>query len=241
MKSTIALVAFLRERPRAIAQMRHIDTQEITEGIYAIKTKGANFFLVKNSDNKYIAIDAGGGNEAIIAAELAKLNIGPEDIIATFLTHTDFDHIAALGLFKNATICLPQQEIQVIDGSAPRLPHLGKSRFNKTTLNHSYTAVEDNEELHFKDIIVRCIHTPGHTVGSMSFLINDTYLFVGDNLSLREGKVELFNSIFNADDDVQKESLRRLAALPAGVQYIFTAHYGFSDNFQEAFEKFLSR
>ncbi|MCL2746677.1 MAG: MBL fold metallo-hydrolase, partial [Coriobacteriia bacterium] len=83
MKSTIALVAFLRERPRAIAQMRHIDTQEITEGIYAIKTKGANFFLVKNSDNKYIAIDAGGGNEAIIAAELAKLNIGPEDIIAT--------------------------------------------------------------------------------------------------------------------------------------------------------------
>ena len=232
------IVNFLRERSQALAQMHHLDTQEIVENVYAIKTKGANFFIVGSGEGEYIAIDAGGGNKSVIAAELAKLNIEPEKVRAAFLTHTDFDHVAALGLFKNATIYLSEQEVQMIDGTTSRLPHMGKSRLNRTRLDHSYTTIEDGEELCFGDLGVKCILTPGHTEGSMSFLINGTYLFVGDSLSLSNGRVDLFNSTFNISDDVQRQSLRNLAKIQ-GIQYVFTAHYGFSDHYVEAFKDFV--
>ena len=238
MKTVVNIARFLRERSQALAQMHHLDTQKMVEGVYAIKTKGANFFIVGNSEDGYIAIDAGAGNKSLIAAELAKLNIEAEKVIAVFLTHTDFDHVAALGLFKNATIYLSEQEVQMIDGTTPRLPHMGKSRFNRTRLDYSYATVEDGEELCFENLRVKCILTPGHTEGSVSFLINGTYLFVGDNLSLRNGRVNLFNSTFNISDDVQRQSLRKLAKIQ-GAQYIFTAHYGFSDSYEEAFKDFV--
>jgi len=231
MNTAIGLVKFLLKRSSEIAKMRHLETQEIVSGIYAIKTKNANFYIVENGDD-YIAIDAGGGNESIAKTELGKLNIEPEKITAVLLTHTDFDHISALRLFKNATIYISKQEEQVIDGSVSRLPFGGRNK-----LNYDYSKIEDTEELCFGKIKVKSFLTPGHTSGSMSFLIDDKYLFVGDNLSLQDGKVSLFNSLFNLSDDTQKESIKKLAQI-ANVEYIFTAHYGFTDEPKKAFQSF---
>ncbi|MCL2842577.1 MAG: MBL fold metallo-hydrolase [Oscillospiraceae bacterium] len=231
MNTVTGLIKFLLKRNSEIAKMKHLETQEIVNGIYAVKTKNANFYVV-NYDDDCIAIDAGGGNENIAKAEMDKLNIEPEKITAVLLTHTDFDHISALRLFKNATIYISKQEEQVLDGSVPRLVFGGKNK-----LNHSYSTIEDNEELYFGKIKVKSVLTPGHTVGSMSFLIDDKYLFVGDNLSLQNGQVGLFNSLFNLSDDTQKESIRNLAKI-ASTEYIFTAHYGFTDSPREAFKNF---
>jgi len=232
MNKVVSLVKFLLKRNSEIAKMEHIESQEIVSGIYAIKTKNANFYVVKNGD-EYIAIDAGGGNGNIAKTELEKLNIDPIKIIAVLLTHTDFDHVSALSLFKNATIYISKQEEQVLDGSAPRLSFGGKNK-----LNYSYRTIADKEELRFGNIQVKSILTPGHTVGSMSFLIDDKYLFVGDNLSLQNGLVDLFNSLFNLSDDIQDKSIRSLAKITS-TEYIFTAHYGFTDKPNEAFQNFV--
>jgi len=77
------------------------------------------------------------------------------------------------------------------------------------------------------------------TFGSIAFLVDDKYLFVGDNLSLKNGQVGLFNSLFNLCDDTQKESIKSLAQL-SSTEYIFTAHYGFTDKPKEAFKTFLT-
>jgi len=228
MNAIIGLMKFLLKRNSEIAKMEHLETQEIVSGIYAIKTKNANFYVVKNGDD-CIVIDAGGGNENIAKTELDKLNIRPEKITAVLLTHTDFDHISALNLFKNAAIYISKQEEQVLDGSVPRLAFGGKNQ-----LNYNYRTIEDNEELSFGKIKVKSVLTPGHTIGSMSFLIDDKYLFVGDNLSLQSGQVGLFNSLFNMSDDTQNKSIRNLAKI-ASTEYIFTAHYGFTDKPKEAF------
>ena len=234
MNAIIGLLKFLLKRNSEIAKMEHLETQEIVNGIYAINTKNANFYVVKIDDD-CIAIDAGGGDENIVKTELEKLNIVPEEITAVLLTHTDFDHIAALSLFKNATIYISKQEEQVLDGSVPRLSFGGKNK-----LNYNYSTIEDNEELCFGKLKVKSILTPGHTIGSMSFLINDKYLFAGDNLSLQNGLVGLFNSIFNMSDDTQTKSIRNLAKI-ATTEYIFTAHYGFTDKSTEAFSHFAIR
>jgi len=229
MEIVVGLVKFLLKRNSEMAKMKHLETQEIINGIYAIKTKNANFYVIKN-DDEYIAIDAGGGNKNIAKAELEKLNIEPEKITAVLLTHTDFDHISALSLFKNAVIYISKQEVQMIDGSVSRMFVIGKNK-----LNYNYKVIEDNEEIQFGKLKVKSILTPGHTNGSMSFIINDSYLFAGDNLSLKNGQVNLFNSLFNMNDDIQKESLENLAKMQ-NIKYIFSAHYGFSDDYHEAFK-----
>ncbi|MCL2350174.1 MAG: hypothetical protein FWC67_01715 [Defluviitaleaceae bacterium] len=128
---------------------------------------------------------------------------------------------------------ISKQEERVINGSAPRLAFGGKNKFN-----HNYNTLEDNEELHFGKIKAKAVLTPGHTIGSMSFLIDDIYLFVGDNLSLQNGQVHLFNSLFNFSDDAQKESIKSLAKITS-AEYIFTAHYGFTYKPKGAFKNFL--
>ena len=109
MKTVIELIRFLKERKRVISQMNHLSTQEITDGVYTIKTKGANFFLVKDGD-EYIAFDAGAGDLDKIKAKLAKLDIDPGKVKTAFLTHTDFDHTAALDLFKMLRSTFPHKK-----------------------------------------------------------------------------------------------------------------------------------
>jgi len=87
--------------------------------------------------------------------------------------------------------------------------------------------------IEIEDLVVKGVLTPGHTPGSMSYLIENRYLFTGDTLSLKEGKAELFNGIFNMDSELQGKSIRKLACI-AGVEYLFTAHYGYTDDFNGA-------
>jgi len=231
MKIVIDLAKFLLKRKSEMAKMSHLETQEIVSGIYVLKTKGANFYVIKNG-TEYIAIDAGGGNTKIAKAELNKLNIEPEKVTAVLLTHTDFDHISALSLFKNAMIYISEQEVEMIDGSVARMFGIGKNK-----LNVVYKVLKDNEEIYFGNIKVNAILTPGHTNGSMSYVVNDKYLFVGDTLSLKNGQAELFNSLFNMNDIAQKQSIEKLGKV-CGIEYIFTCHYGFTDDYKEAFKNF---
>jgi len=227
----IGLVKLLLKRNNEIAKMSHLETQEIINGIYSIKTKNANFYVVED-DGCYIAIDAGGGNANVVKFELDKLNIDPNKITAVLLTHTDFDHISALRLFENATIYISKHEEQMIDSLVPRIFGVAQRK-----LKHSYKTIDDNDELFFGKIKVKSILTPGHTNGSMSFMIDDKYLFVGDTLGLQNGQVSLFNSLFNMSDDTQKKSIANLAKMTK-IEYVFTAHYGFTDEPQKAFESF---
>jgi glyoxylase-like metal-dependent hydrolase (beta-lactamase superfamily II) len=178
--------------------------------------------------NQYIAIDAG-NNEKRVRQELDKLKVDPDRVVAVFLTHTDADHVAALGLFRNAVIYISKAEEQMINGQTSRF------LIFKNKLGYPYKLLEDNQILDASGLKVRGILIPGHTPGSMCYLVNDVYLFTGDSLSLKNGKVDTMIDFFNMDSEMQRRNLRKLAALP-NVKYIFTAHYGFTDNYQYAFD-----
>jgi len=231
LKIIIGLIKLLLKRGGELAKMNHLETQEIIEGaVYVIKTRDANFYITRNGD-EYIAIDAG-DSKNIAKVELGKLDIKPEKITTVLLTHTDLDHVGALGIFKNADIYISKQEVQMIDGSVVRMFDALKNR-----LNHDYKVLDDNEEIYFGKTKVKCILTPGHTNGSMSYILDDKYLFVGDTLSLKDGQVEMFNSSFNMDDNTQRKSIEKLSELQ-NIEYVFTAHYGFIDARGEIFGNF---
>jgi hydroxyacylglutathione hydrolase len=210
-----------------VKKMSPMDTREIVKDVYAVQDGFVNLFLIKNADT-YIAIDAG-NNAEHIQQELARLHIDPKDVVAVFLTHSDVDHIAALSLFKNAVIYLSRAEEQMINGETSRF------LFMKNRLGYPHELLEDNQVINISGLKIKGILAPGHTPGSMCYLINNNYLFTGDSLGIKNGKVKEFNKIFNMDTQTQRLSLGNLADL-SGVEYVFTAHYGFTDDFQKAFE-----
>jgi len=100
----------------------------------------------------------------------------------------------------------------------------------------AYNLLDDGQEIKYPGLTIKCILTPGHTPGSMSYLINGKYLFTGDVLKLINGKVEEFHHFINMDTENDIKSIDKLSRL-TGVEYILTAHYGISSDFTGAFKR----
>jgi hydroxyacylglutathione hydrolase len=209
-----------------INKMHVTETKEVVHNVFAIKDSFVNMFLVKDSDN-YVAVDAGEDIKAV-RAELAKLNIDSSKVVAVFLTHGDGDHTAALPLFKNAKVYLARQEEQMINGKTPKMLFF----YNKISAS-SYILLDDQQMLTVGKISIKGILTPGHTPGSMSYVINGKYLFVGDAFGLKEGKIDKPNKFFSMDLKTAIKSFDKISNLPQ-VEYIFTAHTGYSADYKGA-------
>jgi hydroxyacylglutathione hydrolase len=185
-----------------------------------------NLFLIKDSD-KYVAIDAG-NDFKVIAAELKTLGIDPEKVKAVLLTHSDGDHVGALKLFPNANVYLSRDEEQMINGTKTKLLFF----YNKLD-RKEYSLLNDQQSIQIGNVRIKAIMTPGHTPGSMSYLVNDSCLFVGDAVGLKEGKVDKPNKFFSADMKTAIQSFSKMNQLPH-AKYIFTAHNGFSNDYKFA-------
>jgi len=219
-------VSFGLKMKSELKNMHVVETKEVIQNIFAIKDSFVNMFLVKDSDN-YIAIDAG-NDIKVIRAELAKLNIDSSKVLTVLLTHGDGDHTATLTLFKNANVYLSRDEEQMINGKTAKMLFIHNSISRK-----DYKLLDDKQVLTIGKTKIVCIATPGHTPGSMSYLINDSLLFVGDAFSLKNKKIEKPNSFFSKDMKTAIHSLKYIANLPQ-AKYIFTAHTGFTANYKNA-------
>jgi len=207
--------------------MKATKTGEVLPNIYAVSNLQVGFYVVK-ANQTYIAFDAG-GNRNMSVNELCRLSIKPEEIAAVFLTHTDSDHVAALGLFTHAKVYLSKPEEQLISGSVKR------ASFMDNKLHCPYETLDDGETVDIDGISVKCMITPGHTIGSACYIVDDKYLFSGDNFSLKNGKAAPFLRIFSMDGEEQKKSIGKISKLQ-NIEAIFTAHHGYSLSFTKAFE-----
>ncbi len=209
-----------------IKTMHPAATGHIIDNIYAIQDNFSNVYLVKDN-SQYIAIDAGNDINNI-SSELEQLKINPESIKAVILTHTDGDHIAGLSLFKNADIYFSTQEEKMVNGEKARM------LFIKTTVDiGNYSLIDDKQVLAIGSTKIQGILTPGHTAGSMCYLINDKYLFTGDALGLKDGKIQPFNKFFNMDSKTALQSIINITNLST-CEYILTAHHGYTNDYQNA-------
>lgn len=226
---TIAVVGvwwFMHRFSAETSVMTPAPTGLVVDQVYAIKDEFVNMYLVGDSD-RYIAIDAG-KDLSVVQNELSKLGVDPEQVAAVLLTHTDMDHVAALPLFRRATIYLAREEEDMLTGKQQKVPF-----YNNSMPRNDYTLLNDGQVLTIGGLKVACILTPGHTSGSMCFQVNDKYLFTGDILSLKEGKVGPSVEFFDMDHAKATEAIRRVTELPH-VQYLFSAHHGFSANYPAA-------
>lgn len=202
-------------------------TIKFNDNIYAIKTNMVNMFVIKDGDD-VICIDTGFVKRNV-KSSLRKFGIDLSSVSNVFLTHSDYDHATCIDLFSDAQIHLSVDEEQMINRSTPRA--MGISYNSK--IERPYQLLHDGDIVMVGKIKVQAISTPGHTPGSMSYLINGEFLFVGDTLSLIRGRVFTFPFFINMDTKTQKESIKKLAKLK-NVKAMFTAHSGYSTDFQKS-------
>ncbi len=198
--------------------MTPVETSRLNDSVFCCKDKFVNVFVFKGNKG-YVLIDAGLGTNSL-AAELNKLNIQPDDVTALLLTHTDGDHIGAVGAFRNAKIFMHKDEEQMINGTN------GKFFFSRTKWKFGpYTLLNSNDTLTVDGVKVKILPLPGHTPGSCCYLINNDYLAVGDNLALKNGKITHFNDFFNMDTPKQEAALQNTPEIQT-AKHILTAHFG---------------
>ena len=222
----IFVVGFFLKMKSELKDMNVTETKEIIANIYTIKDSFVNMYLVKDSNN-YVAIDAG-NDLNVVTAQLNKLAINPDNIVAVFLTHTDRDHVAALSVFKNAKVYFAKEEMQMLNGEKHKFMFMTNKISTK-----EFTLLSDQQTINIGNTKVKGYLVPGHTSGSMCYLVNDKYLFTGDALSLKNGKIAPMTKFFNMDNDLSIKSIANITKIDS-AQYIFTAHHGFTSDYMNA-------
>ena len=200
-----------------------IPTSQIAPNLYSVRTGYVNFYIYR--ENKFaMCIDAGVGISKI-KKELNKIHISPEEIIHVFLTHSDKDHVEGIKLFSKANIYISKLEEPLMSGEIKR------SRLTRNSkLGREHVTLSDGDVITLGSIDIKAIGTPGHTIGSMSYLINDHLLFVGDTIHLKKDRATTGINFMNMDIKLQQESLKKLAALK-NISLLCTGHTGVSKNF----------
>lgn len=211
----------------AMKDYHPMNSGKINNNLFTIKTGIVNLFIITNGNN-VICIDAGMDIKKL-NIELLKLNIKPEIVQAVFLTHSDVDHTAGLKIFKNAKIYLSKDEEQMINDKKARFFGFIKSSLPVKT----YTLLTDGSDATIGNIKIHAISTPGHTPGSMCYLVNDSILFTGDALGLKDGKVIVSPKFFNMDEKTSKDSIKKTSQL-TNISLMCTSHFGITNNFNYA-------
>lgn len=168
-----------------------------------------NCYLI-STDKSAIVIDPG-FNSSYVEDFLLK-NADKERMI--LLTHAHFDHIGGALQLKEKT------GVKIAIGRIDELS-LSDENYNLSTLFNAYIKpfnadmlLDDGEITEIGDITLKTIHTPGHTKGSVGYLIENN-LFSGDTLfNLSVGRTDfpggntkqLLNSVkklFALDDNTK--------------------------------------
>ena len=203
----------------------------------------ANLFFVKlgfvgmylfDAGESLIAFDTGINSKATLA-KLDKLRIVSKRVKHVFLTHSDRDHVGGLAAFPGAKVYLPKAEGAMLDHSTPRFFGLVYSK----PLPVKHELLDDSQVLEIGNALIKCLSTPGHTVGSMSYLINNSVLVVGDILNLKQGKVVMDRGFMQLNKPKQRESIQKLSQLK-GISLICTAHTGYTNDFDGAMQDWVA-
>ena len=220
----LAFVGMFLKFKSALSGFAPLETGKVVDDIFVVKDDFANVFIIQDS-TQYIVIDCA-SNQAIVAEQMKKLGINPDEVAAVFLTHTDGDHVGALSLFDKAKLYISKEEEQMITGKKTKFLW-----FCNSIPRTDYILLDDRETVQLGNLKIEGILAPGHTSGMMAYLINDKYLFTGDILSLKDGsEIAPIPAIFDMDTEQAVKSIEIIRPVIPNTEYLFTAHWGYKKN-----------
>lgn len=193
--------------------------------------------------NVYLGVNEETGNGFLVdpavyepQVEDVMKEIGIKNLQYILLTHGHFDHILGVnGFLKNhpeAKVVIHREDEAFLTDTV-----LSHSRMHGLTQEpiKADIIVKDGDVLAFDDTEFKVVHTPGHTRGSVVYLLDDL-MFSGDTLfQLSCGRTDFPES----DPAAMGPSLKKLAALE-GNYHVLPGHNAFSElDFERANNPFM--
>lgn len=181
--------------------------------VISIPSKGYEsncWLLLEEESGAFAVIDPSADLEQILQS-MRQRDLDPKNLQYILLTHGHFDHILSVDLLRKAT-------------GAPVLIHGGDESFLTNSEHNGYKfffhrelimqpadkLLKDQDVISFGNTVIHVMHTPGHTQGSVCYLI-DNIMFTGDTLFDQDiGRTDLFGGSM----DALQTSLKAIAALP---------------------------
>lgn len=182
--------------------------------------------------NTYLGVNEETGNGFLVdpavyepQVEDAMKEMGVKNLQYILLTHGHFDHILGVSGFlkthPEAKVVIHKEDEAFL--TDPMLSHTAMHGLSQDPI-HADILVADGDVLAFDDTEFKVIHTPGHTRGSVVYLLNDI-MFSGDTLfQMSCGRTDFPES----DPASMRPSLQKLAALE-GNYHVLPGHNAFSD------------
>lgn len=188
-----------------------------------------NCYLIGDETEKLCAVVDPGGSPDRVLAMIERSGMTPAMIL---LTHGHYDHVRGipgiLARFPDLPVYCHEKDICAAERADEPffLPHVGE---NQRTYG-------EGDELKLGTLTIRVLHTPGHSGGSVTLLVEDLML-CGDTLFAGSmGRCDLPGG----NEDTIFASLRRLAALEGNYK-VLPGHGGSSTLERERSGNFYMR
>jgi hydroxyacylglutathione hydrolase len=202
-------------------------TGKISDRLFIVSF-GFVAMYVYDTGQHLLAFDT--GMTAVVAVKgFTKLGLDPQRVSHIFFTHSDRDHTGGVKAFPRAALFLPLDEVAMINRTTPRFFSFV---YNKPFAG-SYQTLNDGQTVTVGGATVQCISTPGHTAGSMSFLVDGKHLIVGDILNISKGVAVMDRHAINIDNEARLASIRAISRLK-GIQTLCPMHSGYTSDFEKA-------
>lgn len=177
-----------------------------------------NCYIAFEADKQAVVLDPGDEAARILAAARDE----GVTVVHILLTHVHFDHMLAVRELQEATgadLLVPAEDEDALTNGARSL-----LAYFRPGLRYPLKAerlLRDGDEVRAGSLILRTVHTPGHTPGSACY-VGEGVIFSGDTLFAGSyGRTDFPGGDFGA----LVRSAERLAALP-GDYTLYPGHDG---------------
>ncbi len=160
---------------------------------------GTNCYLLRGAETRKVLLIDPGGDMSQVFAILRKRALKLE---AVLLTHAHRDHTEGID--------------QLIDRARLKIIMHQEDRFifekQFPNLDRELDLVEDGERRKMAGLNINFLHTPGHTPGGLSFIVNSKAVFTGDTLFAEGiGRTDL---PYSSEEESRHSIYKKILRLP---------------------------
>ena len=204
------------------------EPEKITDHLYLVGSSG----LTDSRDcsvyvldlGELVLIDTGAGPSAPqIVRNIERAGLDPARLSFVILTHCHIDHVGGAETFRsrfNARIVMHQHDADIVERGDTRMTAAFWYNLPFPPLPVDVRLDKDEEVLTIGEHTITCIHTPGHTPGSLSLVID----LDGQKILFGQDIHGPFYAEFGSNLSAWHTSMEKLLGLNADI--LCEGHFG---------------